>query len=169
MAIGLTEVLVFSLLAVAWKRSGKKGEFGAERKKIYEAALENLTDPEKLNRMADEFDTQGLPIQAAMLRKRAELRSLPRERIEEYHKIRDKALQSDNVDAILKLADAFESLSATGEAKKLRDHAAEVTKRKLSSQTQLPFDTPVKNHKKPEVIEVKAEVVQDSPAIHGEK
>lgn len=161
MAIGFTEVVVFSMLALAWKKSGKKGQFSDERKKIYEAALESLTDPEKLRRMADEFEKEGLTLQAAMLRKRADLRSLPREQIEKYHEIRDKALKSENVDAILRLADAFETITATGEAKKLRNHAEEVKKRKAE---QAPFD---KLEEK--IPEVKAEVVQDAPAIHGEK
>src|SRR5512138_1491264 len=50
-----------------------------ERQQIYEAALVNLKDPEKLRQLADAFHGEECYPQANLLRKRAALRELPAE------------------------------------------------------------------------------------------
>lgn len=184
------------LIAAFWRSSNKKG-MTEERKKVYLSAMENLTDPEKLREFAAEFDKGGCQIEANLLRKRAALREMPKEKKEEYRAIYERAMTSD-VDSkgnpvdprvIDKLALAFESLTASGSARNLRKRAKELREKYATQEkekraiAQKMRDketkdaaekarngqaTEVKPEKKSEVIEVKAEVVSDSPAIHGE-
>jgi hypothetical protein len=102
------------------------GVLTPERKEVYANALEFLQDPLRLNKMADEFQGEGLKIEALMLRKRAEWRSRTPEQCKAHDEIFRKGMASTNVHGILEVAKAFESLTATIKAQMLRKHAAEV-------------------------------------------
>jgi len=95
-----------------------------ERKKIYEEALKSLKDPVKLEELALGFEKGGCPKQAELLRKRAKLRTLPKD----VQKGRKEALKagynSTDPKAVETLAAAFEGEGATGAAEGLRVHAS---------------------------------------------
>jgi hypothetical protein len=131
----IVEFATVALLVAAWKRAGKKkGEFTPEREKIYLAALENL-DPERLRKLADVFESEGLVTHAAMLRKRADLRATPNDIRVQRKEAYEKGMCSENIDGVLKLANAFERLTATGAAANLRKHVEELkTKKGLESE-----------------------------------
>lgn len=101
-----------------------------ERKKVYDEALRSLKEPEKLRKLADVFDKEGLKVEAEMLRKRAALRELPAEdkakRKEAFRKgmrTHDDNGKVQNPDKVEKLAGAFLSQGATGNATALKRHA----------------------------------------------
>jgi hypothetical protein len=100
--------------------------FGAmtpQREEIYKNALEHLQDPAKLKSLAEAFEREGLKAQGAVLRRRADWRSRDENTKKKHEEIFQKALKSKNVAAILEVALAFESMTATLKAKQLRDYA----------------------------------------------
>jgi hypothetical protein len=185
--ISLPQFVVLGLIWKAWQKAGEKGVMTEERKKVYLNALEYLTDPDKLRKLADAFESEGFKIEAAMLRKRADLRALPKEVKEKHRAILEKGLNSTNIPAILALAEQFDNLSATGSAEKLRNRVKELSAKQAEEQH--PFDSPrahsapVENPKKDETkeessdSEAPVEVITKSgdklevaaPAIHGEE
>jgi hypothetical protein len=115
------------LVLLAWKKvRGRKG-MTQERRDVYLAALEHLADPKALRELADGFEREGLPIEASMLRKRADLRAMPREKWENYRAICERAIQKPdaNPEALEEMASGFDAMTATGTATKLRKRAAE--------------------------------------------
>lgn len=93
-----------------------------EQQAVYEEALRSM-DASKLFQLADSFDKAGHKPQADMLRKRARLRSLPREVKKARDQVFRTALKSKDIAEIEKIAAAFEKEGATGAAAKLREHA----------------------------------------------
>lgn len=123
----LLEAALAAVLIKAWHAAGKKGKLTPEREEIYVNALEHLEDPGKLRKLAVVFDSQGLYIYAAMLRRRADLRDLPEETRKARRESFDKGMANwTNADGIERLAAAFEAQTATGAAEALRAHAKEV-------------------------------------------
>jgi hypothetical protein len=123
----LVETAFATLVFLAWRKvCGRKG-MTQERKDIYLSALEHLADPEALRSLADGFEKDGLPIEASMLRKRADLRAMPREKWENFRSICERAIQKQdsNPQALEEMAQAFDAMTATGTAQKLRKRAAE--------------------------------------------
>lgn len=120
----LLELTVGGLLLLAYKKSASKGVLSPKRQEVYESALETLTDPDKLRELAVTFEKEGLPIEANMLRKRADLRGQSPATKAERAKAYDKGMKSNDIPGIERLADAFESLTATGAASQLRKRAA---------------------------------------------
>lgn len=113
-------------MIAAWWRASTKGIETPEREEIFLSALEHLSDPAKLRTLADEYERQGLPVKAVVLRKRAELRALPDNVKKAYRAVVAKALESENVEAITEIATQFENMTATGWARELRAHALDV-------------------------------------------
>ncbi len=99
------------------------GVLTAEREEVYRNALEFLHDPLKLEELANNYQREGLKVQAAMLRKRAEWRGRSETLRGQHEAIFTKAMESTNVHAILGVAEAFEKMTATAKAKQLRDRA----------------------------------------------
>lgn len=113
-----------------WKHKKRKG-MTPERKKIFEAAMNTLKDPNKLRKLSDAFDKEGLKNEATLLRKKALLRELP----EDKKVARRKALKAGlkvsspaDVHKVEKLANAFHNEGALGAAQRLREHVAAVKK-----------------------------------------
>jgi len=107
-------------------RKQQNTQFGVltpEREEVYRNALEFLTDPMKLNELAEHYQREGLKVQAAMLKKRAEWRGRSTPVKAQHEHIFNQAMQSENVHAILACAEAFEKMTATVKAKQLRDRA----------------------------------------------
>jgi len=123
----LVEVAFVSLVFLAWRKvQGRKG-MTQERKDIYLAALEHLADPVALRELADGYERDGLSVEASMLRKRADLRSMPKEKWENFRALCERAIQKQdaNPQALDEMASAFDAMTATGTAAKLRKRAAE--------------------------------------------
>jgi hypothetical protein len=120
------ETVLAFLVYGAWKKSSQKGVLTPEREKAYKSALENLKVPDALRKLADVYEKEGLEIEAAMLRRRADLHAQPRATKKAHREAFDKGMRSSDVEAVERLADAFESMTATGSAAALRRHAADV-------------------------------------------
>jgi len=101
----------------------KKTALTPERKAVYEGALTSLKNPDDLRKLADSYETVGLPEHATVLRKRAHLHELP----PEIQKRRKEEFQygMSQVDphVALKYADAFSDTAAFSAANHLRKYA----------------------------------------------
>lgn len=106
-----------------WKRNKGSG-MTAERKAIYEAALQTLKDPAKLRKLAEQFNAVGLKEEGTLLEKRAALRELPDDVKKARKTAFRTAMKSTNQPAILQLAVEFDKQGATGAAAALRKYAA---------------------------------------------
>jgi len=161
----ILEVMIGALLITAYQKAGKKGILTKDREEVWKSALENLTDPEALRTLATEYEKQGLDIEATMLRKRADLRSLSKEKKRAYEKALQKGLASDDIEKVEALADAFEEMTATGSAIRLRKHAADLRSAKEIQVEPSEFadKEEVKEEQKEEseVPDVKAELVEE--------
>lgn len=126
----LVESTFAVLVFLAWRKvSGRKG-MTAERRDIYLSAMEHLSNPKDLRDLADGYEKDGLPIEASMLRKRADLREMCQNQPEKWENFRavcERAIQKPdaNPQALEDMASAFEAMTATGTAAKLRKRAAE--------------------------------------------
>lgn len=121
------------------KQSGT--QFGAvtpEREELYQNAMAYCADPEKLRGLAREFQKEGLRAQADLLNKRADWRGRSAEEKQGHAEIFDRAMKSQNVQAILDVASAFEGMTASKKAEQLRAHAQAVNEEKLK-----PVEVPV--------------------------
>ncbi len=109
--------------------------FGAltpEREEMFRNALEHLQDPERLNALAEAFEKEGLKAQGAVLRKRAVWRARNTETKAAHEAVYQKALKSENIDAILDVAPPFEAMTATSKASQLRERV-EILKKKTAA------------------------------------
>jgi hypothetical protein len=181
MPIGLLEITIGGLLIAAWKKTEKKGVLTPEREKVYQAALKELHVPAELRKLADTFEAQGLAVEATMLRRRADLRGQTPEQKRARREAYDKGMASEDVAAIERLADAFESITATGSAMALRKHAEDVRVAKMRARRQEAIPTerdselekelggssvsddsePKPSEEEAEPIEARAEVIQN--------
>ena len=119
LGIGLLAWLAFK------KQTGTKfGEMTPERDELFRNAMAHCADPARLGKLAEIFRKEGLKAEAVMLRKRAEWRARSDVKRAEHAAIFEKALASENVGAILGVAAAFESLTATQKAGQLRERVA---------------------------------------------
>ena len=123
----LIPVLIVSAIGLAVVKSVRKPTpkgMTAERRKVYEAALCTLKEPAKLRQLADAFEAEDCLAEARLLRQRASLRELPLEIKAQRRAVFSRAINSSNVEGILKVASAFAGEGATGAATHLRRHAA---------------------------------------------
>lgn len=119
-------VVGLAALAVKKRHDTSFGVMTPARQEMYNNALAHLHDVGKLEELAKEFDKQGLRIQASVLRKRAAWRKRSSQQVEQHDELFTKAMKSKNVPAILKMADAFEGMTATHKAQVLRDYAKSI-------------------------------------------
>ncbi len=114
------------LLTAALVRSQRPGEMNEERDRIYRECLSGRVPVEKMRELARAFEKARCFPQARMLRLRVELEELPEE-IKEVRRLTFlKALASQNVESVLRVARAFEDCGATSSAAKLRRHAEKI-------------------------------------------
>jgi hypothetical protein len=112
------------------------GKMTDERKKIFEAALNGKTgikDPVKLTKLAEAFEKEGLKAQGTELRKRARLKSAPKEVKAKYDATFRKALSSTDPQKVASAAQAFHKVGAYGAAAKLQKYGQNLTPRAPSS------------------------------------
>jgi hypothetical protein len=125
----LIEATLVGLGILVWKKLGQTKEWTPENEEMYQAALEHLKGEAgvaKLYEIADACEKNGHNTKAVALRERAKLRSTPEKVKRERKAVYQKAMQSENIVGILKVAAAFESITATGAAANLRARAAEL-------------------------------------------
>jgi hypothetical protein len=113
--------------AYAAKRHDKipaKGVLTPERQVIFETALNDVKEPEKLRALAQCFTEQGLVNEGRILEKRAKLRELAPEIKEARRDAYRAGMESKDPVAVDNLASAFEKEGAVGAAQNLREYAA---------------------------------------------
>lgn len=127
MPLPILPIALAGLVGGIYLKEKGKPQMTDEQRRIYDAALQDLRDPEKLRTLAKAFDEQGFREEADLLYKRAQLKDLPKDVIAARKEIYRKAMQSLNKDAVLKIAEAFEQEGATSAAANLRKHAEQIT------------------------------------------
>jgi len=133
MPLPLMPIVIASLIAGAYHQSTKKppplrGKVTPERALIFETALNELKDPEKLKKLAEVYKKEGLDAHAELLEKRAKLRELPPEVKSARRDAFKKAMASTDPVKVKYLAEAFEKEGATGAASSLREYAESLDK-----------------------------------------
>jgi hypothetical protein len=106
------------------------------RDERYRNAMEYCHQPDQLMEEAKLFHDYGLKAQSAMLKRRAEWRSRPDEVKKEHEAIYKKAIESENIPAILAVAEAFEGWTATKKAANLRERVQTLQEQSLQQAAQ---------------------------------
>lgn len=123
-------------------RDQLKGKNTPHRQHVFETALNEVKEPEKLRALAKAFRDQGLNAQADLLEKRARLRELPADVKAERREAFRKGMNSKDANAVLTLAEAFDREGATGAANALRNYASQLNAEKAKEAA----DTTAKLH-----------------------
>jgi hypothetical protein len=124
---------ILALIGTAGVVQAKRSKAGtdprtlAERQVIYDTAINEVKDPEKLRTLAAAFRQTGMAAEADMLEKRAALQSLPDDVKAARKEAFRQGMASTDPVKINVLADAFHSQGATGAADNLRKYAAGLT------------------------------------------
>jgi len=146
------------------KQTGSQfGVLTPEREEVYRNALEFLQDPMKLQELAEHYQREGLKVQAAMLKKRAEWRGRSSTLKAQHDHIFGKAMESTNIHAILACAEAFEKMTATVKAKQLRDRAKTLYEEN-EAKAQTTVDDSAPAHAAPEESSVKVKTPSNGAA-----
>lgn len=136
----IIEGTVIALGLWAYFRPGKKPlspAVAAERKAIFEGAMNDLADPVRLRALADTFAGEGMKVEADFLRKRANLKELPDATQQARRAAFRKAMTSHDPDAVRAVAKAFRREGALGAARDLETYA-----RGLKAAQQVPVPPP---------------------------
>jgi hypothetical protein len=126
-----------ALLVAAYRKGKDKGNLTPEREEMYLEALATIRGPNApalFRKLATGFDKYGLPLQAKMLRLRADYLDAPPEKKAQRRAVLAQAMASTNPDAIEVVAKRFEDLTATGVARNLRQRAKELRQAKMNMQ-----------------------------------
>lgn len=115
-------------------RDKTKGVMTPQRQAVFETAINEVKDVEKLKALAKAFREEGLEPQAELLEKRVKLRELPSEIKAARKNTFRKAMASNNPDAVRRVADVFEGEGANGAASALRDYADSLVKKSQEAQ-----------------------------------
>lgn len=131
-------LLVIGAGALAFREINKKdyGVLTPSRDERYRNVMESCHQPEMLLEEARLFNEYGLKAQAAMLKRRAEWRARPAELKAAHEEVYQKAIKSENIPAILDVAQGFEDWTATKKAANLRDHVRVVQETALQKAAQ---------------------------------
>lgn len=123
----LIPVAVVALGGVAYYTIGKRGQFHGEmtteRQVVLDAALESCKDADALNKLADAFQKEGLKAQASLLRKRAVIRTLPKDVKKARNEAFKKGMSCKDPEKVRTLAKCFQEQGATGAASNLFAYA----------------------------------------------
>jgi len=119
----------FAAVGIGYAVTHKKGKLTPARKAIFDAAMASLTDANKLRQLADTFEAEGLPDQAAALRKKAANLDLPPAKKDQQRQILNTGLnitRTDQAAQVQNLANAFRDQGATNAANALDQHASDL-------------------------------------------
>jgi hypothetical protein len=122
--IPLAVAAVAGVSALAVHHRSKKKQLTPAREKIFNTAMNNLKEPEKLTKLSQAYQQQGLTEQATALAKRAKLRALPKDVKAARRAIFKKTLTLKNPAQVKKIASAFQGEGCTGAAEALNQYAA---------------------------------------------
>jgi len=130
-AIPLLPAVIVGLGALAFWKAGKnenkeKPNMNPHQTTVFETAMNSVQDPAKLQALAKAFREAGLTTEADMLEKRAQLRNLPADVKEERAQVFRNAMSSENAEAVMRVAEAFEKEGAMGAAAALRAYATQL-------------------------------------------
>ena len=137
---------VGALIWAAFRKSSNKqfGVYTPEREELYQKIMQDRHIlPQTMIQYAGEFEKNGLKAQGFWIRKRAEWRSRSPKTRAEHDAIFKKAMESENVEAILNCATIFENMTATWTAGQLRERAKSLTAAK--SKTDMSGHNPEKS------------------------
>lgn len=134
---------VGTLIYLAFKKqSGTKfGAMTPEREELFRNAMAHCADAQKLVKLADIFKQEGLKAEAAVLRKRAEWRGRTEAKRKEHAAVFERAMKSENAQAILAVAMAFEEMTATYKASQLRQRVLDLNEQALRKQGEAEAET----------------------------
>ena len=93
------------------------------RDNFFQAAMRQKKSPETFRALADQFDSYGLPIQAKMLRARADSRAADKPTLAARRKVVAQNFASKDPKVVLKGADICEQLGMTEMAGRMREYA----------------------------------------------
>jgi hypothetical protein len=119
----LIEATLLGIGVLVWKKLGQGHEWTPEHEEMYQAALEDLKGEAgvaKLREIAAQCEKNGHHVKAFALRRRADLRDTPAKVKKERHEVFRRAMRSTNIEAMLKVAAGFESITATQAASEIR-------------------------------------------------
>lgn len=105
------------------KRENAPPSVVAERKKIFETALNSKLEASQLKELAAAFHKVGMKAEGSLLEKRAALREAPESVTAERREIFKRAMKQRDPKVVLETAEAFDELGATGAAANLREYA----------------------------------------------
>jgi len=127
-------ILIVGTGALVFREMNKKdyGVLTPSRDERYRNAMEYCHQPDALIEEARLFTEYGLKAQAAMLKRRAEWRGRPAELKQAHEEVYQKALKSENIEAILEVAFAFEGWTATKKASALREHVRVIQEKMMA-------------------------------------
>lgn len=128
-------VIPFAVICLAggafWSTSKRpeKGVMKQAHQLIFQQAIDEVKDVNKLKALAKAFREQGLIPQADLLEKRARLRELPPEIKAARKDTFRRAMSSSEPKAVRAVANAFEKEGANGAANALRSYADSLVKK----------------------------------------
>jgi hypothetical protein len=111
------------------KKSNVNGEtvpgvLTSERQVIYDTAMNQCHDPNQILKVAAAMEGEGLKDHAAALRKRAALRTLPKNVKMARRAVFKQMMACKDKQRVLRVADALQAEGATGSAEALRKYAS---------------------------------------------
>jgi len=115
-------------LAAMSAPESEKGVMTEERQKLYDLMMISEENAAKIEKVAEAFDAEELPIHADLLRARAALRRLSPSAAREREQWFYRALCSGKPDAVDKLAAQYKAEGAIMAYRTLKDHAAALRK-----------------------------------------
>lgn len=101
-----------------------EGVLTPERQVIYDTAMNECQDANQILNVAKAMESEGFKEHGAALRKRAALRSLPKDLKDARRAIFKQMMAEKNKARVLRVADAFQTEGATGAAEALRKYAS---------------------------------------------
>lgn len=102
---------------------GGYGVMTPERQQVYEVAMNEAKDANRIDDVANQFEAQGLHDQAVLLHKRANLRRMPPDVKAARRDAFRKGMSSTNKAGVIALAKSFQNEGASGAAKSLLEYA----------------------------------------------
>ncbi len=121
MPIPLIPVLIGGLaVSAAVKVRRQSNAMTLERQQLFDALIQKMADPVKLRAAAEQFQNYGLTKHADLLRKRANLRELPKEVQEARKEVFRNVMKLQDPDKVDSAADTFYSEGCIGAASLLR-------------------------------------------------
>jgi hypothetical protein len=134
----MVHYVIGGLAILAWLRApSQKKRLSPEHMVIFETAMTDLHHSGKLRELADSFEKYGAKAEAAILRKRAAVRDLPKSVKDQRTKVYRQALAHNDPTVVEAIAVMFEREACSGAAKSLYDRA-----RGLRTQARIPKAPP---------------------------